>query len=103
MPLSRADLGQIGRHGSETSSIIVPISSFLKGVHVRWTELTINSSNLAAEAVGVIVQDAAGGFTIRNTSQGAVMRAWLPENEELEGRIEGLRQRFANLPEELLE
>jgi ribosomal protein L11 methyltransferase len=70
---------------------------------VRWTELTINSSNLAAEAVGAIVQDAAGGFTVRNTSQSAVMRAWLPENEELEERIEALRQRFANLPEELLE
>ena len=75
---------------------------FSKGVHVRWTELTIQSSSLAAEAVKAIVQDAAGGFTERSTRRGVVLRAWLPENETLEGEIEGLRQRFVNLPAELL-
>lgn len=65
--------------------------------------MTIQSTNLASEAVGAILQELAGGFTVRNTSQTAVFRAWLPENETLEAAVEDLRQRFANLPPELLE
>ena len=70
---------------------------------MRWTELTIQTSYLAAEAVGAIMQDAAGGFTIRNTSQGVILRAWLPGDESLNPQIDALRERFASLPAELLE
>lgn len=70
---------------------------------MRWSELTIQSSNLAAEAVGAILQDVAGGFTVRTATHTTVFRAWLPENEYLEAALEGLRQRFADLPPELLE
>jgi len=70
---------------------------------LRWTELTIQTSYLAAEAVGAIMQDAAGGFTIRNTSQGVILHAWLPGDDGLEPAIDALRARFASLPDELLE
>ncbi|MEI6502804.1 MAG: 50S ribosomal protein L11 methyltransferase [Armatimonadota bacterium] len=65
--------------------------------------MTIQTSYLAAEAVGAIMQDAAGGFTIRNTSQGVILRAWLPGDESLNPQIDALRERFAALPAELLE
>lgn len=65
--------------------------------------MTIQTSYLAAEAVGAIMQEAAGGFTIRNTSQGVILRAWLPGDESLDPQIDALRARFAALPDELLE
>lgn len=69
---------------------------------MRWTELTINTSYLAAEAVGIIMQEAAGGFTIRNTSQGVILRAWLPGDDNFEQAVNAVRGRFAALPDELL-
>lgn len=70
---------------------------------MRWDELTINTSYLASEAVATILHEFTDGFTISNTGRGLVYQAWLPEDNRLESRVEDLRQRFANLPAELLE
>ena len=65
--------------------------------------MTINTSYLASEAVATILHEFTDGFTISNTGRGLVYQAWLPEDNRLESRVEDLRQRFANLPAELLE
>lgn len=70
---------------------------------VRWSELTVQCSNLASEAVGAILQDAAGGFTSRATASRVILKGWLPENEYLEAAVADLAQRLESLPGELLE
>lgn len=70
---------------------------------MRWNELSILSPYLASEAVSVVLQEIAGGFTYRNTGHGVLYRAWLPETEQLEEQVENLLARLASQPAELLE
>jgi ribosomal protein L11 methyltransferase len=69
---------------------------------MRWNRLTIDSSQLAAEAVSAILLPITPGHSEEVGGQGILLRAYLPDDEHLQPVVELIEQRLGELPAELL-
>jgi ribosomal protein L11 methyltransferase len=69
---------------------------------MRWNRLTIDSPQLAAEAVAAILLPLTSGHSEEEGGQGVLLRAYLPEDEQMQPTVDLIQQRLGDLPEELL-
>jgi len=66
---------------------------------VRWLEVSVLTSQEAAEAVAAILLELRSGYAEEETPRGVVLRAYLWDGEAAPSQIEAIRRRILSLPD----